>query len=77
MPSHADYFPQNLGNVSHEYYERFHQDMREMDKRPQDGWIVNMIADHCWMLKREILVSKSTERKQKGGNFIRTYRGQL
>jgi hypothetical protein len=37
MHSYADYFPQNLGSVSHEYYERFHQNMREMDKRSQDG----------------------------------------
>jgi len=37
LHSHADYFPQNLGSVSHEYYEGFHQDTREMDKRSQDG----------------------------------------
>jgi hypothetical protein len=37
MPSHAVYFPQNLGNGSHEYYERFHPNAREMDKRSQDG----------------------------------------
>jgi hypothetical protein len=37
MHSHAHYFPQNLGGVSHEYYERIHQDLREIDKRSQDG----------------------------------------
>jgi hypothetical protein len=37
MHLQAHYFPQNLGSVSHKYYERFHQDMREMDKRSQDG----------------------------------------
>jgi hypothetical protein len=35
--SHADYFPQNLDSVSHEYYEGFHQDTREIYKRSQDG----------------------------------------
>ena len=31
--SHLDYFPENLGDVSEEQGERFHQDIRTMEER--------------------------------------------
>ncbi|GFW53761.1 uncharacterized protein TNCV_3938551 [Trichonephila clavipes] len=51
--SHLDYFPENLGAVSEEQGERFHQDIKEMERRYQGRWNVNMMADYCWMLKRK------------------------
>ena len=53
LDSHLDYFPENLGAVSEEQGERFHQDIKEMERRYQGRWNVNMIADYCWMLKRD------------------------
>ncbi|GFX77484.1 uncharacterized protein TNCV_1743821 [Trichonephila clavipes] len=44
---------ENLGAVSEEQGERFHLDIREMERRYQGRWNVNMMADYCWMLKRE------------------------
>jgi len=35
LHSHLDYFPQNLGDYSEEQGERFHQDIREMERRYQ------------------------------------------
>lgn len=69
LHSHLDYFPENLGAVSEEQGERFHQDIKEMEHRYQGRWNVNMMADYCWMLKRENLQShskKSTKRSFEG-----------
>jgi hypothetical protein len=38
--------------LSEEGGERFHQDIREMEKRCEGGWTVIMMADYCFMLKR-------------------------
>ena len=46
--SHLDYFPGNLGDVSEEQGERFHQDIRTMEERYQGRWDVHMMADYCW-----------------------------
>ena len=50
---HLEYFPDNLGYYSEEQGERFHQDLKVMERRYQGVWGVNMMADYCWMLKRE------------------------
>src|SRR5271170_4225217 len=34
LHSHLDYLPENLGKVSEEQGEHFHQDMKEMEKIP-------------------------------------------
>ncbi|GBL86818.1 hypothetical protein AVEN_96050-1 [Araneus ventricosus] len=52
LDSHLDYFPENLGALSKEQCERFHQDIKEMERRYQGKWNVSMIADYCWMLQR-------------------------
>ena len=54
LHSHLDFFPENLGCVSEEQGERFHQDIKEMERRYQGKWNVNMIADYCWALKRDV-----------------------
>jgi hypothetical protein len=50
LNAHLDYFPENLGAVSEEQGERFHQDIKEMEKRYQGRWTVNMMRDYCWLL---------------------------
>ncbi|CAL1671987.1 unnamed protein product [Lasius platythorax] len=54
LDSHLDWFPQNLGDYSKEQGERFHQDIREMERRYQGKWNENMMADYCWTLKKDI-----------------------
>lgn len=53
LNSHLDYFPENLGDVSEEQGERFHQDIKLMEKRYQGRWDINMMGDYCWSLHRE------------------------
>ena len=51
--SHLDYFTGNLGDVSEEQRERFHQGIRTMEKRYQGRWDVHMMVDYCWTLVRD------------------------
>jgi hypothetical protein len=53
LNAHLDYFPENLGAVSEEYGERFHQDIKEMETRYQGRWNVNKLGDYCWLLHRD------------------------
>lgn len=53
LHSHVDYFPENLGMVSDEQGERFHQDIQLMERRYQGLWNESMMADFCWMLFRD------------------------
>jgi hypothetical protein len=47
--------------------ERFHQDIKEMEKRYQGRWNEHMMADYCWMLMRDCkdegCAKKSKKRK--------------
>ena len=53
LHSHLDFFPPNLGDVSDEHGERFHQDIATMEKRYQGKWTPAMLADYCWSLIRD------------------------
>jgi hypothetical protein len=53
LHSHLDFFPENLGDVSDEHGERFHQDIAAMEKRYQGKWSPSMLADYCWTLQRD------------------------
>ena len=53
LHSHLDYFPGNLGAFSEEQSEMFHQDLKELERRYQRRWGVNMMADYCWSVKQE------------------------
>ena len=44
--SHMDRFPENLGSMSDEQDERFHQDIKEMESRYQGRWDAVMMADY-------------------------------
>jgi hypothetical protein len=48
LASHLDYLPPNLGAVSEEQGERFHQYLINVERRYQGRWDVNMMADYCW-----------------------------
>ncbi|UYV77433.1 hypothetical protein LAZ67_15001016 [Cordylochernes scorpioides] len=58
LHSHLDFFPDNLGAVSDEHGERFHQDISSMEKRYQGKWSPVMLADYCWTLKRDLPQAK-------------------
>jgi hypothetical protein len=53
LHSHISYFPENLGQMSEEQGERFHQDMKTMESRYQGRWNESMLADYCWTIKSE------------------------
>lgn len=53
LHSHLDFFPENLGAVSDEIGERFHQDIKNMERRYQGRCDEKMMADYCWSIKRE------------------------
>ena len=66
---HIDRFPENLGSISDEQGERFHQDIKEMESRYQGRWDAVMMADYCWTLRRDLPTTQysrtSTKRKFK------------
>jgi len=68
--SHLDLFPENLGEVSDEHGERFHQDIMAMEKRYQGKWTSSMLADYCWTLKRDVPDAKY-RRKSYASTFSR------
>jgi hypothetical protein len=49
LNSQIDCFPENLGSLSEEQGERFHQDITEIERRYQGRKDVSMIADYCWL----------------------------
>ncbi|UYV77336.1 hypothetical protein LAZ67_15000546 [Cordylochernes scorpioides] len=58
LHSHLDFFPDNLGTVSDEHGERFHQYISSMEKRYQGKWSPGMLADYCWTLKKDVPQAK-------------------
>jgi len=52
LHSHLDFFPENLGDVSEEHGERFHQDIATMERRYQGRWDTAMMGDYIWSLVR-------------------------
>ena len=53
LHSHLDFFPPNLGAVSDEHGERFHQDISAMETRYHGRFNSNMMGDYCWFLQRD------------------------
>ena len=50
---HLEQFPDNLGAVSDEQAERFHQDIKVMEKRYRKRWDIHMMADYCWSIQQK------------------------
>ena len=63
--SHMDRFPENLGSMSDEQGERFHQDLKEMETRNQGCWDTVMMADYCWNLKRHFPAAEHSRSSKK------------
>jgi len=63
LHSHLDFFPENLGEVSDEHEERFHQDIVTMETRYQGKYNPNMMGDYCWFLHRETDVQHKCQAK--------------
>jgi hypothetical protein len=57
LHSHLYFFPKNLGTVSDEHGERFHQDISNIEKRYAGKWSQHVLADDCWNLTEEISVA--------------------
>lgn len=53
LNSHLDDFVENLGAYSDQHGERFHQDIKTMEKRYRGKNYKHMLGDHCWRLIRE------------------------
>ena len=71
LHSHLDYFPSNLGDVSEEHGERFHQDISTMEKRYSGKWNERMMGDYVWNIIRDSS-SAHHSRKTKSIKFERT-----
>ena len=52
MYSHLDFFSDNMGDISDEHGERFHQDIKTMERRYQGRWDPVMMGDYMWTLVR-------------------------
>ena len=65
LQSHRNFFPPNLGAVSDEHGERFHQDITKMESNYQGKWNPGMMGDFCWMLLRHIPEAKYTRSSKK------------
>ncbi|GBN53139.1 hypothetical protein AVEN_272827-1, partial [Araneus ventricosus] len=46
LDSHLNFFPQNLGAISDEHGERFHQDISMFEKRFSGRWNRSMLAEY-------------------------------
>lgn len=51
--NHLDEFVENLGDYSEQHGEKFHQDIKQMEKRFSGRDLKMMLADHCWFKVRE------------------------
>ena len=58
LHSHLDFFSENLGALSDEQGERFHQDIAEMERRYQGHWNPSMMGEYCWSLRRDAPVTQ-------------------
>jgi hypothetical protein len=58
LHSHLDFFPENLGAVSDEHGERFHQDIATIENRYTSKWSRAVIADYCWTIAKDVPETK-------------------
>lgn len=52
LKDHLDVFPENLGAVSDEHGEKFHQEIKTMEQRYAGKSTINMLAEYCWSIKK-------------------------
>ena len=53
LHAHIAFFRENLGDVSEEHGERFHQDIETMERRYNGHWDSAMMGDYVWGLDRK------------------------
>ena len=53
LASHLNKFKSNMGAYSEEQGERFHQDIKNFERRFQGQYNENMMGDYIWNLIRE------------------------
>lgn len=53
LHNHLNDFAENCGDYSDQHGEKFHQDIKRMEKRYGGKDLRKMLADHCWTLIRE------------------------
>lgn len=53
LKSHLDFFPEQMGAVSDEHGERFHQDIADIEDRYNGRYNPNMLGEYCWSLLRD------------------------
>ena len=63
LDSRLDFFAENLGAVSDEHGERFHQDTVTMETWYQGKYNPNMMGDYCWFLHCETDVQHKRQAK--------------
>ena len=51
LHSHLDFFLSNMGDISDEHGERFHQEIKGMENCYQGKVTEHMLADYCWFLQ--------------------------
>ena len=66
--SHLGRFLENLGEVSKEQDERFHQAIKNKEMRYQGRWDSRMMSDYCWSLMRD-----STQQNYKRKSYKRAF----
>lgn len=68
LHSHLDFFPFNLGQLSDEQGERFHQEISKMEERYVGKSKIHMLSNYCWSLKRDT-DENIYKRKRPGKHF--------
>ena len=66
--SHLGRFPENLGEVSEEQGERFHQTIKNMEMRYQGRLDSRKMSDYCWSLMQD-----STQQNDKLKSYKRAF----
>lgn len=54
LHSHLNFFNENLGAVSDEHGERFHQEIKVLEERFKGKSRVSMLSEYVWGLQREL-----------------------
>ena len=63
--SHLDFFYENMGAVSDEHGERFHQDISQIGKKYSGKWSPHILADSFLSLKRATPTGECKRQKKK------------
>ena len=75
LHSHLDFFSDNLGDVSNEHGEKFHQNIFEVETRYQGKPNDRMLSDYCWYLQGK--TDASYRRKTRSQKYFQQMYGEL